>query len=1835
MMDGIKREEPIAIIGMGCRFPGDVNNTKEFWEMLMNNKDAITEIPEDRWSINSFYDKNNRKNGKSNSKKGAFLKSKIDEFDANFFNISPREAAMIDPQQRLLMEVCYEALEDGGIPVSTIAGSNTGVFIGGFTLDWKILQFKDSNRQLIDSHSATGSMMTLLSNRLSYIFDLKGPSMSIDTACSSSLVSVHLACQNIWDNHCSMAIAGGVNLMFMPEYFIAESKAGMLSPDGYSKTYDKSANGYVRGEGAGIVILKPLSLALQNNDKIHGVITATGCNQDGHTKGITIPSGESQSSLMREVYHRAGILPSEIQYVEAHGTGTPVGDPIEANAVGSVLSCGRKENDFCYISSVKTYIGHLEAAAGISGLIKTVLCMKNGMIPKHLHLKNPNPAIDFESMLLKVPTKNTPWPNHTGAKRAAVNSFGFGGTNAHVLLEEYPTRGKDISLNQEKSGDFIVPISAKSEKSLTGLLEKIADMDLEGVSINDIGWSFGVRRTHHEKRLAVVAQDKKELQDKLHDICEGKVGEGIIKGNLVNKSPKLVMVFTGMGPQWWAMGHQMYKSNAVFKETLERVDKEFSKLAGWSLLEMMMADEQDSQIEETKLAQPANFALQIALAEVWKSYGVSPDAIVGHSAGEVAAAYIAGALTFEDAVKVIYIRSTLQQLTTGKGKMLAADISFDEVSTMLGEYKGLVSIAAINSPSSVTLSGDEKSLDELSEKMKKRSIFNKYLRVKVPYHSHYLESMKAEFFEQLNDISPNKNTIALYSTVSGGKIDGKCQDTEYWWKNARDPVFFMDACSSLINDGYTLFLEVGPHPVLFSSIQDCLLNTGNQGKVAYSLRRNMDENKTMLSSLGELYTFGYDVCWDSLYPSGNIIENMPTYPWDKERHWQESSVSQSKRTQRNAHPLLGCKIDSPDPQWENELDIGNAEFLEDHKIQSTVTFPGAGYIEMSLAAIKNLYGSCKSVYGENISFKKAMFLTEDQTVNTRLTYNKNDCTFKIYSKPITPNQDTEWTLNAQGNVSPSNSMIEKYYSISSYQSRCNKEISKIECYERFKNLGLVYGELFQGITTVWQGNDEALAKIDLKVQTEEMNKYQIHPTVLDLCFQVLASALPFTDGNDSQRVYMPTEVAEARILGDPAKSFWIYAQITKKDEKSLLGDIVLMDRDGKVILEIKKCKAISISNEAQSYSKKQDFFELIWRKKGLFDESDNVEKTQKGIWIVFADEKGLADKFAYSLNQQAYKTIVIKADKSYLFSETKATINPDNPQHFQQLISDIHQLNDGNIAGIVHFWSIDIASTENLDVVALKEAEVLGTQSALYLIQELSKIQWGNYPKIYFVTNKSQQVLIPCEETNIGQATLWGLGRVIGHQEHRDFYGGLIDIDVLDGSACELIHKEIFSQSKEDMVAFRSGERYVARMVESKDLDKPFPVSFRADASYMITGGFGALGLLTAKWMIENGARRLVLISRSEVPSREHWESENDEDVLSRIEAIRELEKMGATIHAASIDVTDENDLNDYIKHFYSQGYPAFKGVFHLAGVAKPQRILEMNKDNFDRVLRPKTMGAWNLHKCFDNADLDYFVLFSSIASLVVLGGQGNYAAGNAFMDALAGYRKARGKSGISINWGPWGEVGMATQLDLLSYFIKKGFYPMSPEQGIDALEHIISQNQFQVAVLGADWQVVGNMSYPMGKYPNMILELMENSNGEQKESNIATDFQNEKYLSVLMKQEDELERNNLLKEYLKNIISLVLRLNRDSIDESVSLSSWGLDSMMAIELKNQIQNGLEVSIEVVELLKGPTMLELSEIISKRLNEKLSFTGDIPPELLEKIQELSVEEAQKMLESLL
>ncbi|BCL80784.1 hypothetical protein ccbrp13_32490 [Ktedonobacteria bacterium brp13] len=1150
----------IAVIGVGCRFPGNITNPQEFWQLLLTGQDAVGEVPASRWDLRQYYHPDPAQPGKTYQRHGAFLKD-IDQFDPAFFGISAVEARQMDPQQRLLLEVSYEVCEDAGIPIEQLAGQAVGVFLGLCTNEYGTLGRHDLSR--INAYTNAGIAGSIAANRLSYCFDWHGPSLCVDTACSSSLVAVHLACQSIWQGECRIALAGGVSLLLDPRLNIGFSKAQMLSPTGRCRAFDAKADGYVRGEGVGFVLLKPLSQALADGDHIHAVIRATGVNQDGHTPSLHYPGQQAQEALLQAVYQQAGIDLAQVCYIEAHGTGTIAGDQVEGQALGNVFAAHHSAEHPLRVGSVKTNVGHLEGASGMAGLIKTLLILQHRRIPANLHWSQPNPHIPFEALRLKVQTESEMIPETDEALFAGVNSFGFGGTNAHIVLQAYrATPDQPSSKEDQEQSPFLLPLSAKTPQSLHDLIQRYHTLltDEHAPALADLCFSASHYRSHYQERVAVVATSVEETLAQLASILQ--IERETPRPEALHPSKqekKIAFVFSGNGPQWWGMGRTLFQHQPRARQVLERCDMLWRPLAGWSLSEEFAKDEQCSRMHQTEVAQPMLFALQIALVALLQHWGVTPQAVIGHSVGEIAAAYVAGILSLEDALLVVYHRSRLQELT-GTGGMATVGISEEQAREVIAPFAPHLSLAAINTPSSVTLSGNVELLHSVIEPLAQQDIFCRFLKINYAFHSAQMDPLREELLASLAHLHPSSPCIPFFSTVTGSLEDGVACDARYWWRNVRQPVQFASGIQHMLDQGMTTFLEIGPHPVLTGYIQECLGE--HQGCVLSSLRRENDDLRQLLITLGHLYTQGHSLRWEGILPQGKRV-HLPTYPWQHERYWKDMGDGNLHPLGEIIHPLLGYRLPTALATWEQVLDTPDLLYLFDHQIEQVALFPAAGYSEALLAAALQ-QEEINNFTLEQVTIKAPVFLQEHSPTRLQTTLEAGEISIRVYSA-----EQGQWIVCATGQlVHKPVSRPERSDVISLYE-RCSGRIQAESFYAACHQLGFGYGPAFQLVEQVAVGEKEAVGMVRIP---EGASEYHLHPALLDACFQVFfAVGCLQNDQGQSRSVYLPVGYSQLRFYGSPtsSSSLLCHVRLIKQSPRQLVAHYCIYDETGTLLVEIR------------------------------------------------------------------------------------------------------------------------------------------------------------------------------------------------------------------------------------------------------------------------------------------------------------------------------------------------------------------------------------------------------------------------------------------------------------------------------------------------------------------------------------------------------------------------------------------------------------------------------------------------------------------------------------------
>ena len=1153
----VMRDEPIAIVGASCRFPG-ADGLEAFWQLLVAGVDAVGAVDADRWATRFFYHPDRSEAGKSYSW-AAGLIDRVDRFEPSFFGISPREAAQMDPQQRILLELVWHAFEDAGIPPSRFHGADTGVYVGASATDYSDLRLGDPAGA--DSYFMTGNALSLLANRISYVFDLRGPSLAVDTACSSSLVALHHACEAIRAGLISSAIVGGVNLLLTPYPFLGFCRASMLSRRGRCFAFDERADGYVRGEGAGVVILKPLADAVAARDPIRAVILATGSNSDGRTIGVSLPSEAAQSALLRAVYKDAGIAADDIAFFEMHGTGTPAGDPVEAAAVGRALAAGRSEA--LPIGSVKTNIGHLEPASGMAGLLKAALALDRGVVPPTLNCETPNPKIDFAGLNLRLARAAEPILVAKERRVAGVNSFGFGGTNAHVVLAAPPPRDRAA---QASAMPPALVISAATEASLRELaagwrmrLAAATDKKLPGLLR-----AAARGRDHHRERLAAVGADGAAVAAALEDFLEGRAEPELAAGTAVEG--KLAFVFSGNGAQFPGMGRAAWHANAAFRSAVETVDRVLRPQLGWSVADRIEGGVGADELERTDVAQPLLFAIQVGIVGALRSVGIVAEGHVGHSVGEIAAAWAAGALPLADAARVVIARSSSQQRTQGAGRMAALALGEEAARDFLVEIGSDAEIAALNATRSVTISGTGAEIGQLAAEARGRGVWCRPLDLDFAFHSRLMEPVRDELLTDLAGLASQPPGATLVSTVTGAAVTTAPLDAEHWWRNIRHPVRFSDATAALAVAGYRLFVEIGPGPILNSYLVDGLRAAEAEGRVLASLTREDGDADPFAAIAGRCYAAGCDLPSAAVFDGEADPDGLPLYPWNRERFWFDKTVEAVElENPPFDHPLLGFPQAGPLPYWINHLDDKLVPWIADHAIEGVPVFPAAAVIEAALAAALRRWPEAAVLEALDVELRRPLPFDKGRMRELRMALVSDDGDWELASRQRL--SDEPMTTHAAGRIAAAGAVSAR---LAWPDPAPTGGIDGASLYRIAANAGLDYGSRFQTVDRVdLFGPDRAVVHFAPAAIGEPLDGYVLHPALLDGALQGLLAMLAAAG---QQASFLPWRFARARVaapFGRACRSARL--KLTRIGVRSAAADVELYDDAGEIVAALEDC----------------------------------------------------------------------------------------------------------------------------------------------------------------------------------------------------------------------------------------------------------------------------------------------------------------------------------------------------------------------------------------------------------------------------------------------------------------------------------------------------------------------------------------------------------------------------------------------------------------------------------------------------------------------------------------
>lgn len=1173
---------PVAIIGFSFRFPGDIDHEAALWEALRKKQDLVTQIPADRWAVKELQHDKRSEPGRSITFAAGVL-SHIDEFDAAFFGISPREATVLDPQQRLLLELSWEAMENAGVPPSSIAGSDCAVYIGISGFDYCLRNIDDL--PAATSHSMTGNTLSIAANRLSYFFDLHGPSLAIDTACSSSLVALHQACNSLRSGEASSALVGGVNLLLHPHPFVGFTKASMLSANGRCKPFDAAGDGYVRSEGGAVLMLKPLDKALADGNDIHAVILASGVNTDGARKtGITIPSSEGQAELMRAVLARSSLLPKDIDFIEAHGTGTAIGDPVEALSIGTVY--GQQRTKPMPIGSIKANMGHLEPASGMAGLIKTVLALKNHALPPALHLQTPRPQIDFQALNLKLVRRYQPLARKNGKPLVAgINSFGFGGVNAHLLLKEFVP-------SDRAAGSVVIPVvekrmpplflSARTDAALRAMAQRYADLlqDKTEQEYYDVAHAAVFRRERMEKRLGLHCDSVETTVSLLREYAAGGSPAHVVIEDRLSQTTDVAFVYSGNGAQWVGMGRTLLAESPRFAEMLAEMDAAMRIPAGFSLLAELQADQASTRLDDTAIAQPLLFAIQVALTLLLKEQGIEPVAVMGHSVGEIAAAWASGVLELEQAIHIVCARSRAQSLVRGKGRMAAVGLSATAANEIIIQSGATgVEIAGINSPRNVTLSGDLEALIRIQQCVEPQGTFFRLLDLDYAFHHQQMDAIAAPLANDLANLMPSRaSQVTFVSTVTGDVLDGTRLDANYWWRNVREPVQFVQAMDKLIELGCGIFVEISPHAILQRYISECMAQADSRGRVIATLRRNDAGVQRITEAAIRIHLLAAQPDLGVYFPHAGKSVRLPNYPWQRERHWHpQTNESILVAQRRRVHPLLGWLLPDSDKVWENTLDPMVLPWLADHKVGGAIVYPGAAYTEMALAAAREWLGGTRFAI-EQLDIVSPLVFDGEQARTLRFVLQSSDGRFQIRSRQRL--SDDEWTLHAAGRLleAASHSAVSRI----DPPAAITKHIECVAHYALTARLSLKYGPVFQGLRAAYVGAEKLEAHLE-RPESLDLDGYILHPAILDVCFQSLVDFFSEEIEAGQGIALLPVKAGKIDFYRT-GKISHFRAHLRQRGARSVLADFELLDEQENLVVRATGCRfrAVQLTSHHQS-----------------------------------------------------------------------------------------------------------------------------------------------------------------------------------------------------------------------------------------------------------------------------------------------------------------------------------------------------------------------------------------------------------------------------------------------------------------------------------------------------------------------------------------------------------------------------------------------------------------------------------------------------------------------------
>ncbi|KAF2636137.1 6-methylsalicylic acid synthase [Massarina eburnea CBS 473.64] len=1726
----------VAVIGMACRVAGNNNSPSELWDFITSQKDASGEMPSWRWEPYLRRDSRNAAILSSTTSRGYFLGSpSVEDFDPVFFGISPKEAAQMDPQQRISLEVAWEALENAGIPPQSLSGSDTAVFWGLNSDDYSKLVLEDLPN--VDAWMGIGTAYCGVPNRISYHMNLMGPSTAVDAACASSLVAIHHGRQAILQHESQIAIVGGVNVMCGPGLTRVLDKAGAISHEGRCRSFDDEANGYGRGEGAGVVILKNMQQALRDGDQILAILKGSAVAQDGRTNGIMAPNAKAQELVANQALRVANIEPSTVRYVEAHATSTPIGDPTEVAAVASVYGKARAIGDPCYIGSVKPNIGHLEAGAGVMGFIKAVLAVQKGVLPPQTNLSKLNSRIDWKSSNVIPVQKAMPWPIEEDVRRAAICSYGYGGTTL------------DFPHSQLERPTYVTLIlSAPQEKGLAlqaAALRSWLVSDGSQHSIEAVATTLATRRGHHDYRAALVVDSTDDAVSKLGSFCDGSSAPWISQSRIFTPEVKrdAVWVFSGHGAQWAGMGREMLE-DPTFESVIMGLEPIVQKEMGFSAMDALRGN----QDESTERVQVLTYLMQIGLSAVLKNRGIVPQAIIGHSVGEIAASVVAEALTPEEGALVVCRRAVLYRRVMGEGAMVLVSKTFSEVREILGDREDIVA-AIDSSTSSCVVSGSQDSMAKFLDDCKANGTKAVPVKTDIAFHSPLLRRLIEPLLQELKDcLSPRPPIVKLLSTSLTDPWRTDLRNAQYWVDNMVNPVRLTQAVHAALDDGFRAFLEVSTHPIVTYSINETIMDRQiEDSTVIATMLRNKPSEKCILHGIAQLHCIGAAVDWKRQMP-GEWTSELPTTKWNHRPIWSKvetGRISAGITHDVTKHTLLGQGISVAESDmtiYTTSLDDNTKPFPGAHPLHGTEIVPAAALINTFL------HGSAaRSLHNVVLRVPVAIGAPRDIQVtvhqgNIRLSSRL------IQTSDGKVSDNASWVTHTTAQLkSGQTGAVPSPLDLTAIQNRISARLPNDFAIQYLDKVGVSAMGFPWAITEHWGNTREMLARVDVapSLAPDAALPWDQHSwaPILDAATSV-GSTIFF----DEPRLRMPAQIDSVHIFtqNPPPKTGWLYCEAFVE---SLSVNVSIVDENGAALASFDTMRFSEIE--------------------GTPGASSSVES--------------LVHQIAWPPVLLAENPLVL--NKVFFVSENTDLISEHAKRLPATTVAVEIVLPNPNWDALLSLDKDDVVIYVPGKVTDLEDVSAASQRFASELLDIIKRvIHSGKAAKVFAITNDVAHASTP---TALAQASLLGISRIISC-EHPDHFGGLIDAED-DRLPLQAIK---YAQGI-DVIRISDGVARAARLRPLRrerllPSDNTSTLLPRPEGTYLITGGTGALGLEVAKFLVEKNARRLILVSRRGVPPRKQW-GQVQGPIAIVVDKIRELERQGASVHVINADVCDGEGL---AKAIGDLSLPPVLGVVHAAGVLEDQLILDMTADSLQRVTDPKITGALTLHALFPPKALDFMVLFSSCGQLFGFPGQGSYAAGNAFLDTLSTHRRNLGDNTVAMQWTSWRGLGMAASTEYINAELEsKGITDVTCEDAFRAWTHLSRFDMDHGVVLRS---VVFNESELV---PHPILtDIAIRRSGTSTEKENADPSGGPTDIPTSGE-----ELKAYLTKAIRECVSKVLQLGVEDVDTRAALSDLGIDSVMTVTLRKQLQQSLKVKVPPTLTWNYPTVGHLVGWFAEKL----------------------------------